>query len=275
MEIIKCGWKMVRVVVVGAAGRMGRQVMAEVLRDQELELTGGVVEPGAPEIGVDLGILAGQQAIGIAAVDDLERAISGADVLIEFSAPSATAEHAEMAARHRKAAVLGTTGLGADQLERVKKAAESTAILTAPNMSVGVNVLLQALPAIARALGSGYDVEIVETHHKMKKDAPSGTALKLAEVIAEALGQDLDGVGTYGRQGIAPRKPGEIGMHAVRAGGVVGDHSIIFANDAEQIEVVHRAFSRQNFALGAVRAASFIAQQPPGLYSMQDVLRIR
>lgn len=265
---------MVRVVIVGAAGRMGRQLIAATLADKELELTGGVVEPGMPEVSTDLGILGGQEPIGVLAVDNLASALEDADVIVEFTAPESSVEHAEAAARHGKAMVIGTTGLDAGQMERIRKAAQVTPILVAPNMSVGVNVLLQALPIIARALSSSYDVEIVEAHHRMKKDAPSGTALKLAEVIARALEKDLGEVGNYGRKGIAPRIEGEIGIHAVRAGGIVGDHTVIFANEAEQIEVVHRAFSRQNFALGALRAAKYIANRGPGLYSMQDVLGI-
>ena len=265
---------MVKVIIVGAAGRMGRQLVAGALQDRGLELVGGIVEPGMPEVGTDLGILGGQQSIGISAVDDLESVIDGTDAIIEFSAPEASVQHVELAARHKKAAVIGTTGFDTAQMERIRTAAQTIPVLVAPNMSVGVNVLLKVLPIIAKALDSSYDIEIVEAHHKMKKDAPSGTALKLAEVIAEALDKDLDKVGVYGRRGIAPRQEGEIGIHAVRAGSIVGDHSVIFANDGEQIEVIHRAFSRQTFALGALRAAKTIANWKPGLYSMQDVLDI-
>ncbi|MCL5265504.1 MAG: 4-hydroxy-tetrahydrodipicolinate reductase [Chloroflexi bacterium] len=265
---------MVKVIIVGAAGRMGRQLVADALRDKELDLVGGVVEPGMSEVGMDLGILGGQQPIGITATDDLESVIDKADAIIEFTAPEATVEHVGVAALHKKAAVVGTTGLGSAQIAKLREAAEVTPVLLAPNMSVGVNVLLKALPLIARALDESYDIEIVEAHHRMKKDAPSGTALKLAEVIAQALQKDLDEVGSYGRKGIAPRSTGEIGIHAVRAGGIVGDHTVIFANEAEQIEVVHRAFSRQNFALGALRAAKFVAKQKPGFYSMADVLNL-
>ncbi|MBI2953341.1 MAG: 4-hydroxy-tetrahydrodipicolinate reductase [Chloroflexi bacterium] len=265
---------MVKVVIVGAAGRMGRMLIAGALQDKDLELAGGVVEPGFPEVGADLGNLGGQQPIGVFAVDNLDAAIGNADVVIEFTAPEASVQHVELAARHKKAAVIGTTGLDAAQMERIRAAARSVPVLVAPNMSVGVNVLERILPLIARTLGEGYDIEIVEAHHRMKKDAPSGTALKLAQVIAEALGKDLDDVGVYGRHGIAPRTEGEIGVHAVRAGGIVGDHRVIFANDGEEIEIVHRAFSRQTFVLGALRAAKYIVNQKPGLYSIQDVLEV-
>lgn len=265
---------MVKIIVVGAAGRMGRQLIAGALQDKELKLVGGVVEPGMPEVGADLGILGGQRPIGVLAVEDLGSIVEGTDVIIEFTTPEASAEHAELAARYKKAAVIGTTGFDQSQMERITSAARSIPVLVAPNMSVGVNVLLKVVPIIAKALGSAYDIEIVEAHHKMKKDAPSGTALKLAEVIAQALDRDLGKAGVYGRKGIAPREEGEIGIHAVRAGGIVGDHSIIFANEGEQIEVIHRAFSRQTFALGALRAAKHIASRNPGLYSMQDMLDI-
>jgi 4-hydroxy-tetrahydrodipicolinate reductase len=263
---------MIKVVIVGAAGRMGRQLLSDILRDDELSVVGGVVEPGQAEVGADLGVLGGQQAIGIVAVDSFEQAIDNADVIIEFTAPGPSVEHAELAARRGKAMVIGTTGLSPAQIEQVRQASQSVPIFQAPNMSVGVNVLFKALPIIVQALGTGYDIEIVGAHHRMKKDAPSGTALKLAEVIAEALDKSIEDVGSYGRKGIAPRVDGEIGIHAVRAGGIVGDHTVLFANEAEQIEVVHRAFSRQNFSLGALRAAKFIARQKPGFYSMQDVL---
>lgn len=265
---------MVKAIIVGAAGRMGRQLIATAMQDNEIELVGGVVEPGVPEVGVDLGTLGGQQAIGILAVDDLKEIIAKGDVIIEFTAPEASTQHAELAARYYKPIVIGTTGLDTGQMARIRAAAEVVPVLLAPNMSVGVNVLLKVLPIIAKALGSGYDIEIVEAHHRMKRDAPSGTALKMAEAIASALNKDLTEIGTFGRRGIAPREEGEIGIHAVRAGGIVGDHSVIFANEGEQIEVVHRAFSRQTFALGALRAAKQVICWQPGLYSMQDVLGI-
>lgn len=263
---------MVKIIVIGAAGRMGRQVIAEATRDKDVRVVGGVDGPGLPDIGVDLGILARVDPLGVAATDDLESIIGEADVLVEFTTPQATVEHAQMASQHEKPIVIGTTGLDSEQLAVVRRVAERIPVLMSPNMSVGINLLLKILPLVARALGGGYDVEIIEAHHRMKKDAPSGTALKLAEVIADALNAELDQVATYGRKGIAPRAEGEIGLHAVRGGGIVGDHSVIFVNESEQIEIAHRAFSRQTLALGAIRAAKFIANQPPGLYTMLDVL---
>ncbi len=263
---------MVRIAVIGAAGRMGRQILAVATADKEVEVVGGAVEPGMAEIGMDLGTLAGVGPLGKTATDNLEEVIEAPDVLIEFTGPQATVEHVKAAAARKKAMVIGTTGLDAGQMEIMREAAKRIPILMAPNMSVGVNLLLKLLPVVAQSLGKGYDIEIIEAHHRMKKDAPSGTALKLAEVIATALGVDLGQVATYGREGIAPRAEGEIGLHAVRGGGIVGDHSVKFVNDGEEIEITHRAFSRQTFALGAVRGAKFVARQEPGLYSMQDVL---
>ncbi len=265
---------MVKVVIVGAAGQMGRQAAYAALQDKDIQVVGAVVEPGAPEIGADAGNLAGLATTGVVATDDLESVIALGDVIVEFTAPRPSVAHAQLASRHGKAVVLGTTGLGPEHQEAIGRVAEAVPVLMAPNMSVGVNVLLKVLPLITKALGAGYDIEIVEAHHRRKKDAPSGTALKLAEVIAAALDADLREIASFGREGIAPRKEGEIGLHAVRAGGIVGDHRVIFANDGEQIEIVHRAFSRQTFALGAARAAKFIVKQKPGLYTMQDVLAL-
>lgn len=263
---------MIRIVVIGAGGRMGRQVLTAALQDKEVQVVGGVAEPGLADVGTDLGTLAGLNPIGIAAVDDLENVIDEADTLVEFTLPRVTIEHVKLAAQRMKPIVIGTTGFDAEQLAEVRRSAKKVPILLSPNMSVGINLLLKLVPVVARALGQGYDIEIVEAHHRMKRDAPSGTALKLAEVIAEALDVELGQVATYGRQGIAPRVEGEIGIHAVRGGGIVGDHNVIFVNDSEQIEITHRAFSRQTFALGAIRAAKFIVHQNPGLYSMLDVL---
>jgi 4-hydroxy-tetrahydrodipicolinate reductase len=167
---------------------------------------------------------------------------------------------------------VATTGFSADQLGTIRGEAARTAILVAANLSLGVNLLVQVLPTIARALGPDYDVEIVEAHHRHKKDAPSGTALRLAEAIVAALDRPLADVATYGREGIAPRRPGEIGLHAVRAGGIVGEHHVLFVSEGEQVEITHRSFSRETFARGALRAARFLAGKAPGWYTMQDVL---
>ena len=261
-----------RLVILGAAGRMGRVLLGSALDDDEIEVVGAVDVPSVREIGQDIGALVGVGERGVKLAASLEAVIDLADATVEFTAPSATLEHLEVSLARRKPAVVGTTGLNPVQLERVREIAREIPLFMAPNMSLGVNVLLKVLPIIAEALGSAYDVEVIEAHHHGKKDAPSGTALRLAEVVAEALGTTLPERAVYGRQGIQPRQPGEIGMHAVRAGAIVGDHTVLFANEGEQIEVVHRAYSRQTFALGALRAAKWIAKQPPGFYSMRDLL---
>lgn len=254
----------VRVAVIGAAGRMGRELCRAALETEGLELVGGTVEPGATEIGADLGELASTGRIGTTVAESPPR---GVDVLIEFTTPEATLQHLSYGKPH----VIGTTGLSAEDLARVEEAAVSVPIVFAPNMSVGVNLLREVVKEIAAKL-EGYDLEVVETHHRNKKDAPSGTALFLARAAAEGRGQDLDEVAVYGREGMAPRNEGEIGIHALRGGAVVGEHRLIFYSGGEEVEVVHRALSRRTFADGAMRAAKFAAGAKPGLYSMADVL---
>ena len=261
-----------KIAIIGAGGRMGREVAIAALRDPGFQIVGAVDAAGSLCIGQDVGSLCGQGQTGILVADSAEPAARAATVLIEFSSPAASVEHAELAARLGKAAVIGTTGFTADQLELLRLAAESTPILLAPNMSVGICLLLKVLPLVAQALGDSYDVEIVETHHRHKKDAPSGTALALGQAIAAALSRDWSEAAVYGRRGVAPRQPGEIGLHALRGGGSVGEHLVLFANDGEEIAITHRALSRQTFALGALRAARYVAGRAPGLYSMQHAL---
>ncbi|QYJ16315.1 4-hydroxy-tetrahydrodipicolinate reductase [Rubrobacter xylanophilus DSM 9941] len=255
---------MIRVTVVGAAGRMGREVCRAALEDPELELAGGVVEPGSPDVGADLGELCGAGRIGLAASEEPPE---DAGVLVEFTTPEATVEHLA----YRLPAVIGTTGLSEEQRARVEEAARSVPIVLAPNMSAGVNLLLGAVRELAEKL-AGYDVEIVEAHHRGKRDAPSGTALLLGRAAASGRGQRLEDVAVYGREGVSPRREGEIGIHALRGGAVVGEHRVIFYGAGEEVEVVHRALSRRTFAEGALRAARFAAAAKPGLYTMQDVL---
>jgi 4-hydroxy-tetrahydrodipicolinate reductase len=262
----------VKIALSGAGGRMGRELALAALSDPAVALVGGVELPESPAVGADIGTLCGRPACGAVVTTDMRAALAKADVLVEFTAPAPTVDHLALAVDLGKAAVVGTTGLSPAQAEQVCAASRHIPIVQAPNMSVGVNVLLRVLPEIAKLLGEGYDLEIVEAHHHGKKDAPSGTALRLAEVIAQALGKDLGKVARHGREGLAQRAPGEIGIHAVRAGGIVGEHHVIFANEGEQVEVVHRAFSRQTFALGAMRAARFVAGRAPGLYDINDVL---
>lgn len=254
----------VRVAVIGAAGRMGRELCRAALETEGLELAGGTVEPGAPDLGADIGELAGAGRIGVAVAEEPP---ANADVLVEFTTPEATLQHLSYGKPH----VIGTTGLADEQHARIEEAAASVPIVLAPNMSVGVNLLREVVKEMSAKL-EGYDLEVVETHHRNKKDAPSGTALFLARAAAEGRGQDLDEVAVYGREGLAPRSEGEIGIHALRGGAVVGEHRLIFYSGGEEVEVVHRALSRRTFADGAMRAARFVASARPGLYSMADVL---
>ena len=254
----------VKVAVIGAAGRMGREVCRAALETDGVELAGGAVEPGAPELGADLGELCGFGGIGIAATEDPPE---NAEVLVEFTTPEATVAHLA----YGKPAVIGTTGLNEEQRKEVERAAARVPIVLAPNMSVGVNLLRELVRELSAKL-SGYDVEVVEAHHRNKKDAPSGTALLLARAAAEGRGQRLEDVAVYGREGVAPREEGEIGIHALRGGAVVGEHRLIFYGLGEEVEVAHRALSRRTFADGALRAARFAASAQPGLYSMRDVL---
>ncbi|MDQ3920872.1 MAG: 4-hydroxy-tetrahydrodipicolinate reductase [Actinomycetota bacterium] len=255
---------MIRVAVIGAAGRMGRELCRAALETRDIELVGGTEQPGAPELGLDLGELCGVGEMSVIATEDPPEE---AEVLIEFTSPEATVEHLS----YRRPAVIGTTGFSEEQRDRVEEASKSVPLVFAPNMSVGVNLLREAVRELSARL-AGYDVEVVEAHHRNKKDAPSGTALLLARAAAKGRGQNLDEVAVYGREGISPRGEGEIGIHALRGGAVVGEHRLIFYGPGEEVEVIHRALSRRTFADGALRAAKFVATAEPGLYSMKDVL---
>jgi 4-hydroxy-tetrahydrodipicolinate reductase len=244
---------------------MGRELCCAALETEDVELTGGTVEPGAPELGADLGDLCGAGKIGITATKEPPE---DAGVLIEFTTPAATVEHLTYGKPH----VIGTTGLSAGHHARVEDASRRAPIVIAPNMSVGVNLLREVVRELSAKLGADYDLEVVEAHHRSKKDAPSGTALLLARAAAEGRGRALDEVVVYGREGVSPREEGEIGIHALRGGAVVGEHRLIFYSGGEEVEVVHRALSRRTFAEGALRAARFAADAKPGLYTMHDVL---
>jgi 4-hydroxy-tetrahydrodipicolinate reductase len=262
-----------KIAVLGCAGRMGRAVMAQVLASDGLELCGGLESGGHATLGQDLGSLAGVAPIGIAASDD-EQLIAAADTVIEFSTPEVSLRHAGVSAAHATAHVIGTTGLSADQAAELARTAERTPIVWAPNMSLGVNLLLGLTEQVARALGpEAFDIEIVEIHHKHKVDAPSGTALALGQAAARGRGVVLDQVAVRGRNGLTgPRVNGTIGFAALRGGDAVGDHSVTFAGAGERIELVHRASDRAIYARGAVHAARWVQGQVPGLYGMADVL---
>jgi 4-hydroxy-tetrahydrodipicolinate reductase len=263
---------MVKVVVTGAAGRMGGQIVRLVRGAPGLALHGAVERPG-PAVGKDAGALAGLEPAGVAVVDDLGRALAGADVLVDFTSHEASARHAEVCAERGVAIVIGSTGFAPETKARVAAAARRVPVVLSPNMSVGVNVLFALVREAARLLGDAYDVDVVELHHKLKKDAPSGTAVKLAEVVAEALGRDPAKDLTYARHGIiGERPPREIGVQTLRGGDVVGEHTVFFCGVGERVELTHRATSREMFARGAVRAAAWLAGRPAGLYDMADVL---
>jgi 4-hydroxy-tetrahydrodipicolinate reductase len=264
---------MADVVVAGAAGRMGNRLVALLQEDKELRLVAALEAPGHPALGRDAGEAAGVGRLTVPITADADAVLGRDRILIEFSVPEASLAHARLAARQGARAVIGTTGFTSAQREELAAIGRSIAILVAPNMSVGVNVAFRILADMARMLGDDYDVEIVETHHRFKKDAPSGTALRMAEVVAEALGRDLAKTAVYDRHDrLVERTRKEIGMAALRSGDVVGEHTVSFGALGERLELTHRAQSRDNFARGALRAARFIATAKPGLYSMQDVL---
>jgi 4-hydroxy-tetrahydrodipicolinate reductase len=267
---------MVKAIVSGAAGRMGGRIIHMLEEAQGITLTGALEKPASSQLGKDVGEVTGLPKKGIPVSGSLAEVLPQGDVLIEFTYPEPTLEHLKEVAAAGKAMVIGTTGLNPQQLGELKGLAEKTRVVFAPNMSVGVNLMFNVVENIARVLNDGYDVEIVEAHHRLKKDAPSGTALKLAQVIAQALGRDLEKVGVYGRKGITgERTKDEIGIMTVRAGDIVGEHTVTFCGIGERLEVIHRAHNRDNFARGAVRAAQWIVAQSPGLYDMQDVLGLK
>jgi 4-hydroxy-tetrahydrodipicolinate reductase len=263
-----------RIGVLGCAGRMGRAVIGEVLAAADCTLVGGVDRDDHPALGQDLGLLAGRDPLGVSVSPDAAALIERADVVIEFSAAAATAAHATLAAACGTGHVIGTTGLSAEQEQAVRAAARNTAIIRAANMSLGVNLLLGLTEQVARALGpDGFDIEILEMHHRHKVDAPSGTALALGQAAARGRGVELLEVADRGRDGMTgARRSGAIGFAALRGGDVVGDHVVIFAGAGERVELAHRATDRGIYARGAVTAARWLHGRPAGLYGMADVL---
>ena len=262
-----------KVGVVGAAGRMGRMLVHEITATDGCAVAGAIEHEGHDAIGQDAGALAGIDPIGIAVADDPAQLFADCDSVIDFSSPEATTAHSALAAQSRSTLVIGTTGLDTEQQGEIEKAARHTAIVQAPNMSLGVNLLFALTEQVARALDPAYDIEIVEMHHKHKVDAPSGTALGLGRAAAAGRGVDLEAVAQRARDGqTGPRKSGNIGFAALRGGDVVGDHTVIFATEGERVELTHKAANRQIYARGAVRAALWAGDKSPGLYGMADVL---
>lgn len=268
---------MIRITVQGAAGRMGRMLVAQVAANADMKLVGATEQEGCPLLGQDAGIVAGVGALGAPLTTDLEKCLSQSDTVIAFTAPDATMDMAQKAAAANVAMVIGTTGLTSEQKETLATlAGRGARIVFAPNMSVGVNLLFALSRQVARLLGDDYDIEVVEMHHNQKKDAPSGTAARLGEILAEARGLSYDKNVVHGRVGLPGARPkNEIGMHSLRGGDVVGDHTVIFATSGERIELTHKASSRETFAKGAIRAVRFLAEAKPGLYDMQDVLHLK
>lgn len=267
---------MIKVAVTGAAGRMGGCIITLVTEAEGLEVAGAVEMAGHAKLGDDAGYVAGCGDLGVAITDSLELALADADLLIDFTWPEVTLANAAVCEKLEKALIVGTTGLKPEQREVITQVAESIPVVFAPNMSVGVNVCFKVLKDIAKTLGDGFDVEIVELHHNKKKDSPSGTAVRMGEIVADALDRNYDQVANYHREGMCgERPPEEIGMQTVRGGDIIGEHTVYFIGMGERIELTHRAMNRDMFARGAVRAASWLGGKEAGLYDMQDVLGLK
>jgi 4-hydroxy-tetrahydrodipicolinate reductase len=264
----------IRLAVAGASGRMGRMLIEAALADPAVEVAVALDRADSPELGRDCGDFLGRRT-AVPIVADLDR-LAAADVLIDFTRPAGTSAHLAACRRHGVKMVIGTTGFDDAGKAAIRDASESIGIVFAPNMSVGVNATFRLLEVAATILSSGYDIEIIEAHHRHKVDAPSGTALKMGEVVAAAQNKALKEVAVFAREGVTgERRPGTIGFAAVRGGDIVGDHTVMFAGTGERIEITHRAGSRMPYALGSMRAARFVAGQPRGLFDMQDVLGLK
>lgn len=265
---------MTTLAIAGAAGRMGRALIEATTQAAEAKLTAALEYRGHELLTVDAANLAGLAAkTGVQLQDDVEACLSAAEVMIDFTLPAPTMSHLEAAVKANKAMVIGTTGFDTEQLAAIKQAAQHIPIVMAPNYSVGVTLSLKLLETAARVLGDSVDIEITEAHHRHKVDAPSGTALRMGEVVANTLGRDLADCAVYGREGqTGARDRKTIGFTTIRAGDIVGDHTVLFADEGERLEITHKASSRMTFANGAVRAACWLSKQAPGMYDMQDVL---
>ena len=267
---------MTKIAIIGAAGRMGRCLVQACQEAEGVKLGAAIERPGSPFLGADAGELAGLGKLGVELVDNLESVLDRFDVLIDFSVPDATLNHVRACTGAGRRMVIGTTGFSADRRRIIDEASKKIAIMLAPNMSVGVNLALKLLDMAARVLGDEVDIEIIEAHHRHKIDAPSGTALRMGEVVAHALGRDLEECAVFGREGqTGERKRKTIGFETIRAGDIVGEHTVMFAGVGERLEITHKASSRMTFANGAVRAAQWLKDRDPGLFDMQDVLGLR
>jgi len=267
---------MIRVAVTGAGGRMGRALVEAICVSENLQLTVATEMPESNLLGADAGSLAGVGELGVRICDFLGAFAEDFDVVIDFTSPDATIAHLAVCEAHHKKMVIGTTGFNDEQKELLTSAGDVIALMVAPNMSIGVNLCLKLLQQAAVVMGDDVDIEIIEGHHRHKVDAPSGTALRMGEVVAEALGRDLDECAIYGRQGITEERDRKtIGFSTIRAGDIVGEHTVMFADIGERVEITHKASSRMTFAKGAARAANWIMQHNTGVYDMQDVLNLK
>ena len=265
--------EMINIGVIGAGGRMGRMLIEAVQDNPQTSLSAAIEREGSSLIGADAGEVAAIERLNIKIVDDLVSVIDDMDVLIDFSLPDATEQNMQTCAEHKVAMVIGTTGFNEQQEQVLTEASKHIPIVYAGNYSTGVNLSLKLLGMAAKAFGNEADVEVIEAHHKHKIDAPSGTAYMMAQAVAEARGQNLKEVAVYGREGqTGAREAGSIGIHAIRGGEIIGDHTVMFIADGEVVEITHRARARMTFAAGAVRATTWVIQQKAGQYNMQDVL---
>jgi len=265
-----------RVAVVGAAGRMGKNLIEAVGMTKGLELTAATEHPDSSLIGADAGEVAGVGKLGVTIAADLAAVVNDFDVVIDFTGLAPTLNHLSICREHSKKIVIGTTGFDDDQKAQITAASQEIGVVFAPNMSVGVNLCFKLLDMAARVMGDDCDIEIIEAHHRHKLDAPSGTAVRMGEVVADALGRDLSKVAVYGREGQTGERDREtIGFETIRAGDVVGEHTVWFATEGERVEITHKASSRMTFAKGAARAAAWLETKDNGLFDMQDVLGLR
>jgi 4-hydroxy-tetrahydrodipicolinate reductase len=266
----------IRIAINGASGRMGKALIDIVAANANTTLTAAIERPDSSLVGADAGELIGIGMLGVTLTGDIEQVVDAFDVLIDFSAPASTLKNLQVCARHNKAIVIGTTGFSDAEKTEMLSYQSKIPVCVAANYSTGVNLCFKLLDIAAKVLGDDYDVEIYEAHHRHKVDAPSGTALRMGEVVADALGRDLNTTAVYGREGqTGARNRDTIGFATVRGGDVVGDHTVMFMADGERVEITHKASSRHSFARGAVRAAQWLAAQKPGLFDMQDVLDLR
>jgi 4-hydroxy-tetrahydrodipicolinate reductase len=263
------------ITIAGSSGRMGRALIEAVQQSPDARLHAALERTGSAFLGKDAGELVGSPC-GVVITDDMRKAIAGSHAFIDFTRPEGTLAHMELCRELGVNLVIGTTGFTVEQKEQITAAAHDIGIVFAPNMSVGVNLTFKLLEIAAQVLNQGYDIEVIEAHHRHKVDAPSGTALRMGEVVAHALGRDLGECAVYGREGVTgERQPSTIGFATVRGGDIVGDHTVMFAGIGERVEITHKASSRATFANGALRAARFLAQRGKGLFDMQDVLGLR